>query len=253
MRPPCRCAWALAWALAILFLLSPAAPGRPTSVDSLPPLQNLRTRQTTLSEQAPELPSDALGQAGLSSGGAAGDDDILEVFVVPHSHCDPSWKYTFLEYYKGHVQDILQTVTALLWESPLRRFTWADISYLALWMARNGDKPSHLSRARRLAAFDKTGALSNQTANTESKARDVATWREAFEELVSAAQMEVVHGGWVQHDEALSTLADTLDLIELGQRYVSSLLGRRSKIAWLIDSFGHTGSTPGAFRALTED
>ena len=251
MRPPCRCAWALAWALAILFLLSPAAPGRPTSVDSLAPQQNLRTRQTTLSEQAPELPSDAHGQAGLASGGA-GDDDSLEVFVVPHSHCDPSWKYTFLEYYKGHVQDILQTVTALLWESPLRRFTWADISYLALWMARNGDKPSHLSRARRLAAFDKTGALSNQTANTESKARDVATWREAFEELVSAAQMEVVHGGWVQHDEALSTLADTLDLIELGQRYVSSLLGRRSKIAWLIDSFGHTGSTPGAFRALTE-
>lgn len=69
-------------------------------------------------------------------------------------------------------------------------------------------------------------------------------------ELVDSGQLDVVHGGWVQHDEALSTVSDTLDLFELGLRYLDSLLGQRTRIAWQIDTFGHTGSTPLLLRRL---
>jgi len=57
-------------------------------------------------------------------------------------------------------------------------------------------------------------------------------------------QVEVVHGGFVQHDEGLSSVADVIDMMELGLRYVESLLGTKTRIAWQIDSFGHTASTP---------
>jgi len=57
-------------------------------------------------------------------------------------------------------------------------------------------------------------------------------------------QVEVVHGGFVQHDEGLSSVADVIDMMELGLRYVESLLGTKTQIAWQIDSFGHTASTP---------
>ena len=114
-------------------------------------------------------------------------------------------------------------------------------------MARRGDEDSQLPASSRPLQRWRAAAGTNSSAR-EKPSR--LTWREAFQELVDAGQIEVVHGGWVQHDEALSTVSDTLDLFELGQRYVHSLLGRRSQIAWQIDTFGHTGSTPLLLRRL---
>jgi hypothetical protein len=115
-------------------------------------------------------------------------------------------------------------------------------------MAEQGDQVSQLSLSSRPLRRWKVTSDSSKSGNW-SVTRS-PTWRQAFEELVDSGQLEVVHGGWVQHDEALSTVSDTLDLFELGLRYMDSLLGRRTRIAWQIDTFGHTGSTPLLLRRL---
>ena len=203
----------------------------------------------------------AYGSLSVSLESGQGDVD-LDVFLVPHSHCDPAWKSDYLSYYRWTVRAILEAVVDSLWRAPSRRFTWADISYLALWMAREGDKQSHLSKSSRPRRFATTGSSAGKVDNTTAahRKRDsnregdnngkTLSWREVFQELVDSKQIELVHGGWVQHDEGLSTIADTIDMMELGQRYVRSLFGIQSRIAWQIDSFGHTGSTPILLRRL---
>jgi len=168
-----------------------------------------------------------------------------EVFLVPHSHCDPTWKSNYRQYYDTTVRGILEAVVRTLWLAPGRRFAWADTSFLALWMAREGERRSRLSTRARWQAL--AGA---RNTSTSSAAVDEVTWRGAFRELVDAGQIEVIHGGWVQHDEGLSSLSDTIDMMDLGRRYVESLLGRRTRIAWQIDSFGHTSSTPALLKRL---
>jgi alpha-mannosidase II len=138
----------------------------------------------------------------------------LRFLVFSCLYSDPVWKDDFSTNYKK-VRRILENVVNNLWEFPTRRFTWADISFLAFWMADRGDKASPHSLSSRHTS-DRSKDTSNRT----------ATWREAFIELVHAGQLYVVGGGWVQHDEGLSTLSDIIDLTELGQRYLESLLGR---------------------------
>ena len=184
----------------------------------------------------PPLPNTAAGTHR-----AAADSAVeYEVFLVPHSHCDTHWKRTFEEYYASSVREILEAVVWSLWQAPARRFTWADVSFLAYWMARRGDTFSPIARAPHECP----------TARRARSAAHCMSWRQAFVALVESGQLEVVHGGWVQHDEGLSTLADVLDMMELGQRYVLSLLGRRPQIAWQIDAFGHAGGTPRLLRRL---
>jgi alpha-mannosidase II len=51
----------------------------------------------------------------------------LEVFVVPHSHCDTGWVKTFDSYYEDKVSSILTNVVGLLQENSERRFAWAEM------------------------------------------------------------------------------------------------------------------------------
>ena len=176
--------------------------------------------------------------------GTSGGDVDYEVFLVPHSHCDPVWKSGYLQYYDMAVRGILQAVVSVLWRAPARRFTWADISFLALWMAREGEKNSTLAFSARLQA------TAGWNMSKIGERAGAATWRQAFQELVHSGQIEVVHGGWVQHDEGLSSLSDTIDLMDLGRKYMESLLGQRTQVAWQIDTFGHTSTTPALLRRL---
>jgi Glycosyl hydrolases family 38 N-terminal domain len=71
--------------------------------------------------------------------GAAPDDDVLRVFVVPHSHCDPGWWKTYEEYFRDWARGILDSVTDSLNQDPKRRFIWSETSFLRLWWDEVGE------------------------------------------------------------------------------------------------------------------
>jgi hypothetical protein len=49
-----------------------------------------------------------------------------------------------------------------------------------------------------------------------------------------------VGGGWVQHDEALTTFSGIIDQMTVGHRFLSRELGVVPRFAWQIDPFGHS-------------
>ena len=94
----------------------------------------------------------------------------MNVFFVPHSHADPGWLYTYETYYNRQVTKILRNVFNELKSSKSKKFTWCETSFL---------QPFY----QNLTASDKKD----------------------FEELLRSGQLEIVGGGWVQHDETLTT------------------------------------------------
>jgi hypothetical protein len=64
---------------------------------------------------------------------------VMEVIVVPHSHCDAGWLYTADRYFyngthkTGSVFNIITTVVDNLAANPSLRFVWAETIWLAMW------------------------------------------------------------------------------------------------------------------------
>ena len=97
--------------------------------------------------------------------------DEVNIYFVPHSHTDPGWIDTLQKYYDREVRDILYNVFMQLSADPQKRFTWAEICYLKQFYEEMQD----------------------------------TDMRDIIHEVVESGQMEIVGGGWVQHDETLST------------------------------------------------
>lgn len=57
----------------------------------------------------------------------------LQVFVIPHSHCDPGWRKTFEDYYKSQARSILNNMLQFLTKNPTMRFIYAEMSFFNLW------------------------------------------------------------------------------------------------------------------------
>eukprot|EP00300_Choanocystis_sp_HF-7_P016033 c19276_g1_i4.p1 GENE.c19276_g1_i4~~c19276_g1_i4.p1 ORF type:complete len:969 (+),score=194.56 c19276_g1_i4:14-2920(+) len=152
----------------------------------------------------------------------AGVACAYEVHVIPHSHCDPGYKKTFEGYYLTEVHRTLTSVTQLLAQNPSLRFLWSETSYLDRWWQ---DNPSQ-------------GAQ--------------------FRELVRAGQIEIVNGGWVMHDEAITTYPDQITQLTYGHAVLRRLLGSDlydslPKHGWQIDPFGPSSWSPTLMALLGYD
>ena len=148
---------------------------------------------------------------------AAAEDDaapVLYVHLIPHSHCDPGWLESFEGYYSAEVSRILSSVVEALALAPERRFVWAEISFFMRWF---------------------------ETQSDEVKQRVHA--------LVASGQLEFIHGGWVQHDEANPSYDAILAQETEGHEYLQSLFGVRPRIAYAIDPFGHSAASAAAAAA----
>lgn len=144
-----------------------------------------------------------------SSGSPTPNDDILQVFVVPHSHCDPGWWKTFEEYHDQWTRNILTTITDSLWEDPSRRFIWAEVSFFARWWD-NQDETKR-NRVRKLAVD---------------------------------GRLEFVGGGWVAPDEANPNYDAVLMQLMEGHAWLQEHVGVRPRFGWSIDAFGHSPVMP---------
>lgn len=143
-----------------------------------------------------------------AAGDGSSDSPPLYVHLIPHSHCDPGWLNSFEGYYSDEVARILGNVVEQLEQSGDRRFIWAEVSFFMRWF------------------------------ETQSDERKALVHR-----LVRDGQLEFIHGGWVQHDEANPSYDAILAQETEGNEYLQTLFGVRPRIAYAIDPFGHSAAS----------
>ena len=77
---------------------------------------------------------------------------------------------------------------------------------------------------------------------------DPATFRRIVRQ-VRAGRWEIVGGTWIQPDTNLPATETFVRHFHRGQRYFAEKFGRRVRIAWAADSFGHSAGLPDIFAA----
>ncbi len=138
--------------------------------------------------------------------------DPITVHVVPHTHDDGGWNWTFEEYYDGtdtsvSVHDILSNMLISLNNNPDRTFIYVEMAFFTKWYKQI-----------------------NQTQ------------REQVKSLLKEGRFEFINGGYVMHDEAASYYQHYIDQTRLGLQFLKEEFNYRPEIAWFIDPFGHSAS-----------
>ncbi|XP_075037639.1 alpha-mannosidase 2 [Mixophyes fleayi] len=133
------------------------------------------------------------------------DNEILQVFVIPHSHNDPGWVKTFDDYFRDQTQHILNNMVVKLQENRERKFIWSEIVYFAKWWE----------------------GIDNQK-------------KDAVKKLIELKQFEIVTGGWVMADEASPHYFSLIDQLIEGHQWLEKNLGVKPKSGWAVDPFGHS-------------
>lgn len=119
------------------------------------------------------------------------------------------------KYYEREVRDILYNVVMELSHDPSKRFTWAETCYLKQF-------------------YDEMKSNSDEM-------------RDRIVELVESGQLELVGGGWVQHDETLSTYRQQIINMQAGWEWIKDTFPNMKKapeVFWQIDPFGASPITP---------
>lgn len=135
------------------------------------------------------------------------DTQKLQIFVLPHSHCDPGWIKTFDQYFRQQTSGILTTVVNALAADARRKFIWAEISYFSWW-------------------WEEQNSAMQQTAL----------------DIIQSGQLEFVTGGWVQPDEANSELYAMEVQLQEGHQWIRENIGPAyvPRYSWSIDPFGYS-------------
>ena len=141
----------------------------------------------------------------------ASDEQII-VHVVPHSHDDAGWLWTFDEYFYGNNTDkcvkcLLDSTLESLLVNENRTFVEVEIAFFSKWY--NG-----LSEER----------------------------RSIVKSLVKYGRWEFANAGWVMHDEATTFYQHFLDNMRLGLQFIQQEFNKSVETAWFIDPFGHSAS-----------
>ncbi|VDP69967.1 unnamed protein product [Echinostoma caproni] len=139
---------------------------------------------------------------------------VLNVHLVAHTHLDVGWIETRDSYYHYRVRLILNSVIDQLIRNHSYRFTVSEINYFSQWW-------------------------SAQT----------VPLRNAVHKLVCEDRLHFGLGGWVSADEAVGHYSDLIDQLTLGRQFIHRWFRScgRPRMAWQIDTFGHSRSHADVF------
>lgn len=129
----------------------------------------------------------------------------MYVHVVPWTHIDIGPKSSYANAFNTHISKIITSVVSALEAKPSRRFIWPEVCVLQRWYV---------------------------AANEELKA--------SFRRVVSNGQLEIVTGGWVMADEALTHYETLLDELSEGHDWLQRAIGVKPKTAFSVDAAGHS-------------
>ena len=129
----------------------------------------------------------------------------IYVHVIPWTHADPGYKASYTNSFNTHTSKIIAAIVNALSADPSRRFIWAECSMLQRWYA-----------------------------STTSEMKD------ALKTLIQNGQLEIVSGGWVMPDEALTHYESLLEELMEGHDWLIRALGVRPKVSFSTDAIGHS-------------
>ncbi|XP_037942924.1 alpha-mannosidase 2x-like [Teleopsis dalmanni] len=133
----------------------------------------------------------------------------LKIIVVPHSHNDPGWLKTFVNYFQADSRQILNLMVTKMQEYKEMTFIWSEISFLQLWWDQ-----AHPTKQR------------------------------ALKRLINSGRLEITTGGWVMTDEANVHIYAMLDQLIEGHQWLRNNLNVTPTVGWSIDPFGHGSTVP---------
>ena len=133
--------------------------------------------------------------------------------LLPNAHLDPVWLWDWREGL-GEGQTTVRTVLDLMEEFPELTFFRGESAIY-----------EHIEKV------------------------DPATFRR-IEQMVDSGRWDVVGGTYVQPDSNLVSAEALCRQFEVGLKYFSERFGRRPRVAWQADSFGHTPGFPDVLSAF---
>ncbi|KAH8857881.1 Alpha-mannosidase 2 [Schistosoma japonicum] len=142
-------------------------------------------------------------------------DQPLEVFIVPFSHQDPGWIKTFEKYFTTETKPNLDATLTTLNKRKEAKFVYSEVSFLNLWV---------------------------DTLSQDQK--------EIFKSLLRSGRWEIVSGGWVMPDEAVTHYYSIIDQFIEGHHWLLEHFDYRPNITWSIDPFGQSSTMPYLLKKL---
>ncbi|XP_060071586.1 alpha-mannosidase 2x-like [Ylistrum balloti] len=125
--------------------------------------------------------------------------------IVPHSHTDPGWRLTVQHYYDEKVKNILDLAVSKLTIRSDMTFIWSEVIFLHMWW-KDSDSVK----------------------------------RSMLKTLVHDGRFEIVAGGWVMPDHAVTHYVSLLVQIQIAHEWLSKEFQVLPTVAWSLDSFGHS-------------
>lgn len=140
--------------------------------------------------------------------------EMLNVYVVPHSHNDVGWLRTTQEYFDGCVRHILERVVQILYDQPDKKFIWVEIKFFEMWWK-------------------------------------VTKKQDLFKTILRRKQIEFVDGGWCMNDEATPTYSGIMHQMTVGHQWLEHHLNvTPAKVGWQLDPFGYSSSVASIFQKM---
>ncbi|KAL4226183.1 Alpha-mannosidase 2 [Mactra antiquata] len=133
----------------------------------------------------------------------------VEVLLIPFSHVDPGYGQTMESYYNRKTKRTLDNMVKKMEQYQDFTFQWAETVFLERWW-RDISK------------------------ETKQKVRA----------LIQDGRLEILSGGWVMPDEAITHYSPVIDQLIEGHQWLWENLGVKPRNNWANDPFGYSSTFP---------